>query len=81
MPVRVVVCVTGEELCIWGSVAFMGNGNKPALCLGGDITSFLKVAHCRHNPEERAGKEQALYSSEPSKNVQGCSAPVADCLH
>ena len=59
MPVCAVGCVTGEELCTWGSVAFMGNGNKPALCLGGDITSSLKVAYRRRSPEKRPGKEQS----------------------
>lgn len=53
----------------------MGNGNKPALCLGGDITSSLKVAYRRHSPERRLVKSsQALCSSEPSKSVRGCSA-------
>lgn len=52
---RAVVCVTGEGHCTRESIAFLVKGNKPALCLGGDITSSLKVACCKHKPETWPG--------------------------
>lgn len=35
--------VTSEERGVWDAEAFMVSGNKPALCLGGAVSSFLKV--------------------------------------
>lgn len=63
--------VTGEERGAWDAVAFMGSGNEPALCLGGDVSSFLKVAGSPA-PWDAPGEQSGPGRPEkPSRGVQG----------
>lgn len=62
--------VIDEERGAWDAMAFMGSGNEPAPCLGGAVSSFLKVVASPalwDAPGEQSGPP---CPEKPSKGVQ-----------
>lgn len=64
-------------------VYYFQRNHKPVLCPRKDVTSYFKVAYCKYNwkiiclGRERSGP---YILGICSKNIQGHSGPLADCL-
>ena len=69
MPEHAVICVPVEKHTAWASLRLHG---KPALCLGGDITSSVKALHCKHNSDHWPG-QRAVRALRPWHTQQECS--------
>lgn len=69
MPEDAVIWVPGEKHAAWVSFRLH---SKPALCLGGDITSSVKALHCKYNCEYWPG-QRAVRALSSWHTQQECS--------
>lgn len=70
MPAHAVGCISKVEHCAWRIHPFSIEWYQ-ACCLERDITSSLKLAHCRHNPVKgtRQRESRALQCWQNRKTV------------